>query len=298
MNFKNLALTILICIGLLSCKAQKRDYDSSVLWEITKPGNSHILYILGTIHILDTTQINFPIKKIKVLIDGCKNLCLEVVPGQADDYRKMNRYLYLRNNDLKIVNCLDKEHYDELYQIADSSKYLLKRFKPYLDSIRPTVLSFYLDADRQLMQTEKIKTLNYRPERDFLQYAQRKGYELIPLETSQQQTDWILRLDQPYEKSLEQLKKSINSFYDKGTHIDIFKKYSEQNLALFQPEEFSDSIMILRNYRMAEKIDSLMNIESLFVAIGAGHLPYKNGVLNLLAQKGYNVKPYKINFKK
>lgn len=298
MNLWKLIFSIAIFVQFFSCSAHKNDYDNSVLWEIRKPGNDHLLYILGTIHLLDTVQINFPDETVKNLIDKCENLCLEIIPGQVNQIRKINKFMYLSDDNLKISNRLGKEYYKNLIQIADSSDYFLKRFKPYLDSMRPSILNWFLIADRQLIQTENFNNFNYSPETDFFNYAKEKGYETIPLETVQQQIDVIVRLDLSFDKSLETLKKSIDNFYDKDSEIDIFKRYSEQNLALGQPEEFSDSIMILRNNRMVEKIDSMINYKSLFIAIGAGHLPYENGVLNLLVQKGYIVKPYKIDLKK
>ena len=297
MNFRKLILLIVIFIGLSSCKAQKSDYANSVLWEIKKPGDANVAYILGTIHVLDTTQLNFPIETIKTLIDKCKNLCLEIIPGQVNQLKKINKYLYLKDEDLKISTRLEKKYYENLMQIADSSDYFLKRFKPYLDSMRPTILSTYIEAERELIKTQNFVSVNYRPEPDLFNYANKKGYKTIPLETGQQQIDWLIRLDLSYEKSLELLKRSIDKYNDNDSGIDIFQKYSEQDLALYPPDVFSDSIMILRNTGMAEKIDSLMNIKSLFVAIGAAHLPYENGVLNLLEQKGCIIRPYKIDLK-
>ena len=298
MNFRKLILLIVIFIGLFSCKAQKSDYDNSVLWEIKKPGSNNLSYILGTIHVLDTTQINFPIETLETLLDKCGNLCIEIIPGQVNELKEINKYLYLKDEDLKISNRLEKEYYDNLMQIADSSDYFLKRFKPYLDSMRPTILSTYIEAERELIKTQNFVSVNYRQESDLFNYANKKGYKTIPLETGQQQIDWIVRLDLSFEKSLELLKKSIDKYNDNDSGIDIFQKYSEQDLALYPPDVFSDSILILRNTGMAEKIDSMMNIKSLFVAIGAAHLPYENGVLYLLEQKGYIIKPYKIDLKK
>lgn len=297
MNFRKLILLITILIGLFSCKAQKSDYDNSVLWEIKKTGSENILYILGTIHILDTTQINFPTETIKKLIDKCENLCLEIIPGQTNEMININEYLYLSDESLKISNRLDTEYYNKLIQIADSSKYLLKRYEPYLDSMRPTIVRAFLESEKQLTNTEKFNTLNYRPETEFLNHARTKGFELISLETASQQIKWTVRPDLSFEKSLKMLRLSIDNYYDKSSKIDIFKRYSDQNLAMFPPEDYADSIMIHRNQGMVAKIDSIVNKKSLFVAIGAGHLPYENGVLNLLAQKGYIIKPYKIDLK-
>lgn len=194
LNFR-FAICIIHTLGLISCNAQKADYNNSVLWEINKPEERHTSYILGTIHLMDTTQINFPVETLKDLIDSCKTLCVEILAGQVNEGKDINKYMYLSDDKLKISNCLEKEYYNALKQIADSSKYFLKRFEPYFDSIRPTILSFFIEADRQLMQSEKFNGFNYRPEIYFQEYAHKKEYEIIPLETVQQQIDWIVRLD-------------------------------------------------------------------------------------------------------
>ena len=49
---------------------------------------------------------------------------------------------------------------------------------------------------------------------------------------------------------------------------------------------------------MADGIDRLLRSRTLFIVIGAGHLPYKDGVLNRLANKGYKIKPIKVDFNK
>ena len=53
--------------------------------------------------------------------------------------------------------------------------------------------------------------------------------------------------------------------------------------------------MIDRNRVMADGIERLSRENTVFAVIGAAHLPYKYGVLNILAQRGYSIKPYRLN---
>ena len=298
MNYTKLFFLIAMIIALFACKTEEKDYDNAVLWEITKPGNKHVSYLLGTIHVLDTSQINFPIETFMALIDKCENLCLEAIPYQGNKSQKINEYFFCSDENLKISNRLGEEYYNKLMKIVGASENSLKYFEPYIDSVRPSILNFFILSDKQLIQSEKFKEPNYYPETDFFNYANYKGYKTIPLESNEQQFEWIAEPDLSYEKSIEILKKTIDDFYDKDSEYDIFKEYSEQNLALGDPEEFSDSTMVLRNNGMAEKIAKMIRKKSVFIAIGAAHLPYENGVLNLLVRKGYTVKPCKINLKK
>jgi len=52
-----------------------------------------------------------------------------------------------------------------------------------------------------------------------------------------------------------------------------------------------DELIVKRNNKMADKIDSIAKSGSTFVAVGAGHMSGKYGILTLLKQKGYEVRP-------
>ncbi|MBN9293343.1 MAG: TraB/GumN family protein [Flavobacteriia bacterium] len=52
-----------------------------------------------------------------------------------------------------------------------------------------------------------------------------------------------------------------------------------------------DELIVKRNNKMADKIDSIAKAGSTFVAVGAGHMSGKYGILTLLKQKGYEVRP-------
>jgi len=52
-----------------------------------------------------------------------------------------------------------------------------------------------------------------------------------------------------------------------------------------------DLIIVYRNQKMAEAMDSIMQEKSLFAGIGAAHLPNSYGVIHLLREMGYTVRP-------
>jgi uncharacterized protein len=57
--------------------------------------------------------------------------------------------------------------------------------------------------------------------------------------------------------------------------------------------DFTDILLYDRNANWSSKLQELMPGKSLVVAVGAGHLPGKKGVLNLLREAGYTVEPVK-----
>ena len=56
---------------------------------------------------------------------------------------------------------------------------------------------------------------------------------------------------------------------------------------------FADILLYDRNANWVKKLQQLMPENSLVIAVGAGHLPGKKGVLNLLREAGYKVEPIK-----
>ena len=74
--------------------------------------------------------------------------------------------------------------------------------------------------------------------------------------------------------------------------------YRERNINLLDSidramytDYYLQHMLYLRNENMAEKLNSVMQKGKVFAGIGAAHLPGKRGVIALLRQKGYQVKP-------
>ena len=51
------------------------------------------------------------------------------------------------------------------------------------------------------------------------------------------------------------------------------------------------NFFISRNEIQANSIDSILKRSSLFVGVGAAHLPGNRGVIELLRRKGYKLRP-------
>jgi len=53
--------------------------------------------------------------------------------------------------------------------------------------------------------------------------------------------------------------------------------------------ELEEQLLILRNRRWTEQLDTLMQENSCFIAVGAAHLAGENGLIRLLREKNYEV---------
>ena len=56
-------------------------------------------------------------------------------------------------------------------------------------------------------------------------------------------------------------------------------------------DAFDEKFLYKRNEIQANSIDSILKKSSLFVGVGAAHLPGPRGVIELLRQKGYRLRP-------
>ena len=55
---------------------------------------------------------------------------------------------------------------------------------------------------------------------------------------------------------------------------------------------FNENILLTqRNKNWVKQLNVIMKSESVFVAVGAGHLVGKDGLINLLKKEGYILKP-------
>jgi len=83
---------------------------------------------------------------------------------------------------------------------------------------------------------------------------------------------------------------------DEGSPIaDLYYRENIDSINIFFTSYFTEAtlndFLYNRNKVMATKMDSLMHLQSMFTAVGAGHLAGDKGVIALLKQRGYTVEP-------
>ncbi len=86
----------------------------------------------------------------------------------------------------------------------------------------------------------------------------------------------------------------------KDIYKDLTNAYKKQDINQLNqfindqemPKEMARELIIVRNYHMLAGIEEvLLDEESIFFAVGAGHLGGKEGLIELLKSRGYQVKP-------
>ena len=111
----------------------------------------------------------------------------------------------------------------------------------------------------------------------------------------------------PYDVQAKELFKAVeNAYKGEGQEIDeLIEYYLNEDLdklleltlnSQFMDEEiniiFKQVFLIDRNHKMAERSIKYMKSGPTFIAVGAAHLPGKEGVIENLRKKGYTVEAF------
>ena len=107
----------------------------------------------------------------------------------------------------------------------------------------------------------------------------------------------------PYEQQAKELVNYIDSADEnKKATRQLAELYVHQDLdsigQLSDKDDpgmsgYMDLLLYNRNRKWARELDTLLHGKSLLIAVGAAHLPGKEGVIELLRREGYTVDPVK-----
>jgi uncharacterized protein YbaP (TraB family) len=264
--------------------------ENTLLWEISGNGLSEPSYLFGTMHLLcaDDARLSANLKKA---IRETEHIYFEI--DMDDLSQMMNALKHVRMNDnTKLSDLLSKEEYDRVKQFFEKNGSVLpfsmmERFKPYM------LTSLIGEKSMGCEQTNGM-------EMSIMQEAKKYDKEILGLETAEFQAGLFDSI--PYEKQAKELLNYIDSIHSfKDNTSDLVKVYREQNLQKMQEltmaekgiGEYMDLLVYDRNRRWIIQLSDILAKSRTLVAVGAGHLPGDNGMINLLRKAGYTVKPLK-----
>lgn len=247
-----------------------------------------ISYLLGTMHVKPLgKKENWQDLYINY-IDLCKVFATEFPLDQVD-VALLGKSSLLKDDQL-ISNLLSTSQLNKLEKKLLKSLGLpirsLLRMKP--------IMIVNLINERILADCKPISM-----DKTLWQAAEEKGKILKGIETFEEQIDLLERIPIKYQlKNLLSIAKNIGKYKQQLLHLadiydagDIQQLYKVSKKGLGPIRKF---MLRDRNEIMANRIIELAKEQSLFCAIGAGHLAGKNGVLRRLKQQGLTIKP--INF--
>jgi uncharacterized protein len=265
--------------------------ENALLWEISGNTLPQPSYLFGTMHIIcaDDAILSEP---LKAAIEKAEKICFEIDLDDAGQL--MNSLKFLRMNDgQKISELLSPGDYSRVKEYIDSHKFplplsMMNRFKPYFVSS--------LIGER-MMDCATTKGM----EQQIMAESGKYNKEIMGLETIEFQAGIFDSI--PYEKQAQELVTYIDSIESykavTATMVEYYKKedLNKLNELLIKSdpgmESYMDLLLYKRNRSWIDPMQSQMFVQSTLFAVGAGHLGGDKGIINLLRQKGFTVKPVK-----
>ena len=278
-----LALLVITTLSIFSISAQ--ELENSTLWKIEGNGLETPSYLFGTIHITCDATLEDDVKKA---LDETTQIVMELDMDDPSMQVKMMKSMYLKDG-----KTLKDFVSDEEYQTIDSlfinnmgmSVKLLENVKPFF-----LMSMFYpkmIDCPMQSFELELSKVASEQNEEIYgleTIEEQLKVFDDIPLED--QYADLIRMAEGNLTKDKATFSKMLKIYKDEDINalIDIMNDDANSTMSKHQ-----DILLEQRNKNWISKIGEYAKEQPTFFGVGAGHLPGKNGVIQLLRNAGYTV---------
>ncbi|MBS1620690.1 MAG: TraB/GumN family protein [Bacteroidetes bacterium] len=266
--------------------------NKALLWKISGNGLSKPSYLFGTIHMLCEEDAILS-DSLKMAIQNCDDVYLEIkmddLIGMLGAFGKMKMV-----GDTTFSDLLSPEEYEKVKNYFENKKSII----PFsmLETFKPILAASMLESSSLSCGTPVAM------EQLIMEEAKKHEKEIKGLETLSFQAGLLDSI--PYALQAKQLVNYIDSAAT-GTDetkefnvlLDAYKKEDLDKLEELTRESdvglsrYTDILLYNRNRNWVKQLNSLMQGKSLVIAVGAGHLPGEQGVINLLKKEGYNVTP-------
>lgn len=262
--------------------------ESSLLWKITGNGLEKESYLFGTIHIICKSDFLMD-KRILSAFEKTEKLIMELDMSDPELQTKMQQ-VSINPNMKNIQGEMDEPMADAL------DEFLTKNYGAglaQLGVLKPFVLSSMVLL--KVLPCAEIESY----EGFFTSKASEAGIPVSGLETVEFQVGIFDQI--PQDLQLKELGKLVT---DEEANKDLermMSAYLTEDIEAMDKVMNSEGMMsdyrsILlddRNKSWVPKMGEAMHNNSVFVAVGAGHLGGESGVISLLRKAGYSVDPVK-----
>ncbi|HEY6504795.1 MAG TPA: TraB/GumN family protein [Chitinophagaceae bacterium] len=285
-------LSLLTLMGCAQPKDKEASNNNTLLWKISGNGLGKASYLYGTIHMLcaDDAMLSDNMRNI---ISKADEVYFEV---DLDNLIEMFTVIgkMKMKGDTTLRDLLSESDYEKVKEYFESKGSMLpfstlETFKPIL--ALSTVQENSMECESTAMMEQVIMT-----------EAKKSDKKIKGLETMAYQAGVLDSI--PYKLQAEQLVSYIdnvnnNSDADKELE-EMMTAYMSQDLQKLEQlmmkndmgiGNFTEILLFNRNRNWVAKLKDLLPAKTLLIAVGAGHLPGDQGVINLLRKAGYTVTP-------
>ncbi len=272
----------LFSVLLLSFMATAQANETGLLWKLEAPSGK-TSYLFGTMHSDDPRVTDFPPKVMKSLLDS-DIFMMETLPPS-------NPAIYLMENG-RLDHMLNEQEFVQVIKLADFHA----MHTDIATQMKPWLLAVIFDLPKP--QTP------YSQDALLISLAQGKSKPVRGLETTQEHfgaldsfsiEDQLVMLRAVLKRSPEDKERDFEELVELYLSGDTAKieKLNDKITGGILPQDLWARMRIKlideRNALMAERIAEQAATSNVFVAVGASHLPGKDGLIARLRNAGYQV---------
>lgn len=284
-----LALFFIPFIAQSQEKTEEKPVYNSLLWEITGNDMSSPSYLYGTMHVSQKVAFHLGAPFYQA-IESCDMVALELNPETwMKDLAKTDLF---------------QENYTESYGFENFYK---DAFKMPLPKNRE--IGYQISSNDNLINGLLYRSTGYSDDFEeetyldlyIFQTGKRMGKQVFSLEKYDEVQDYSRKAMLPDDDEEKVNYRKLNELFKETSPQEVLQdSYRKGNLNLVDSvsklmnpsKNFHKYMIVERNIGMAHNMDSIMQAgTSLFTGVGAAHLPGDYGVIELLREKGYTLKP-------
>jgi len=291
-----LAAALIFCFYAQSqgpAKAKAKKYPS-LFWEISGNGLKKPSYLFGTMHVSSKIAFNLA-DSFYLAIKNSEVVALETNPETWQE--DMNNYdlgssKYRYGFNPGLMNDMP----------GDFLNIKTLRFGKYEKKLEVAMFSKPSMINNLLYRSMSDNTSDFEEDTYLDLYIYQTGKKLGKKVAGVEQYEQSMKLmAEAFRDAAKEKNKKEKSFdYDEEfSPAKLQEAYRAGNLDQLdsinklnsQSDAFDEKFLYRRNEIQANSIDSILKRSSLFVGVGAAHLPGDRGVIELLRRKGYKLRP-------
>ncbi len=263
--------------------AKSKKKQPQLLWQIDKPNLPGTSYLFGTMHVRDIRAFDYQ-DLVCEKIQTCDTFATEINLNEAE--------LLLGEQSMDLPEGVLLSDFYSPKKYAKIGRFFLKTTGMPIDHFvraKPMMLTNFVTSS--LLNDDQPVSLD----RFFWEFAEKENRILLGIETVQEQIDLMDRIPLDYQaKALWSMVKNVSRF--RKNLLKLSSLYQEGNLlkilksAKKSTGKLRKMMIYDRNEIMAERIALLVSEQTLFVAVGAGHLGGKKGIIKKLKAAGFRLK--------
>jgi len=268
--------------------------NKSLLWEITGNDLEKPSYLFGTIHMIGKEDYIFN-EVMQEAFDEAERVTFEI---KLDDMMDMSSQMSLMMkafmNDGKTLQDLLSE---EEYSLVETHFEKMGLPLVFLERLKPMFLSALAGGEADPTAIQSGEMVSY--ELELMREAQAVEKEIMGLETAEFQMSMFDSI--PYDAQAKMLVESIKSTKQGNDEfqrmVDMYKDQDIEGMQTMMDEDpegigkYEELLLVKRNKNWIPVMAEQMVEKPTFFAVGAGHLGGEFGVIKLLKEEGYSVKP-------